>query len=219
MSGKLKHQLAGKRFGKWTVIKYAGNGRWKSKCDCGTEDDVLCWNLVSGHTVRCDKCRMAWLTKHGQAGYPYKFPAKPTYHTWQGMKKRCLDKKNVAYKHYGGRGITVCERWKSDFRNFLADMGEKPPGKTLDRIDNNGNYEPSNCRWSTWLEQAQNKRNVKIITCKGEKVSISEAARRINRNSGHLYVLLRDQGWPDIDVSILPRDNPKRFLIQHLSKQ
>ena len=95
----------------------------------------------------------------------YKYEArkelKPLYNTWSGMKQRCYDFNNKDYKHYGGRGITVCERWFNSYENFENDMGVRPEGHTLDRIDVNGNYEPSNCKWSTYKEQANNRRNNK----------------------------------------------------------
>lgn len=89
-------------------------------------------------------------TAHGYVGTP-------TYHTWSGMRARCTNPKNKEYARYGGRGITVCEQW-DHFVNFLADMGEKPPGTSIDRIDNAGNYEPGNCRWATAHEQRMNQR-------------------------------------------------------------
>lgn len=94
----------------------------------------------------------------------YWFKRKPLYVTWEGMIRRCSDENSEKYPHYGGRGITVCERWsgKNGYNNFVKDMWPKPAGLTLDRIDNDGNYEPSNCRWATSLEQRHNQRRQKV---------------------------------------------------------
>ena len=96
----------------------------------------------------------------------------PTYNSWAHMKDRCLNPNHPRFRDWGGRGIKVCERWM-DFANFLQDMGEKPEGLTLDRIDNNGNYEPGNCRWATWKEQRQNQRPAKPYVHKNQYLFIA----------------------------------------------
>lgn len=100
----------------------------------------------------------------------------PTYRTWSGMKARCRNKKNPNYPQYGGRGITVCARWDS-FENFLADMGRRPLGTTIDRRDSDGNYEPSNCRWATHLEQMANKKTSVYVECFGKRLKLSDWAK------------------------------------------
>lgn len=119
----------------------------------------------------------------------------PEYKTWAMMLVRCRNKNNHAYPRYGGRGIKVCKRWES-FENFYADVGAKPsPKHSLDRIDNNGNYEPSNCRWATMLEQGRNKRNNAMLTLNGVTKCISEWAdiTGIKRRTIHARI---SYGWP-----------------------
>lgn len=112
-------------------------------------------------------------------GHAIKGNESPTYMSWIGMRKRCLQASHPSYSRYGGRGIAICERW-NDFENFLADMGERPARKSLDRRDNNGNYEPDNCRWATPLEQMANTNVARMIELDGEMVCVPEAARRLN---------------------------------------
>lgn len=152
--------LSGQRFGKWTVVTRDlarcrwGQSLWKCTCDCGNTRSVVAYSLRHGRSVNCGCMRReqvrARATTHGHT-------ASPTYTAWANMIQRCKNARNKRFKDYGGRGIKVCDRWHG-FTVFLADMGEKPPGLTLDRIDNDGNYEPGNCRWATAAEQRANKR-------------------------------------------------------------
>ena len=161
--------LTGKRFDRLTVITKCGmdnNGcfTWLCRCDCGNEIVVSGANLRRGTTKSCGCYKRDMVTSHGMTKTSF-------YHTWQGMRSRCTNKNSKAYQNYGGRGITVCNRWSS-FENFKEDMYESylnhvnefgEDNTSIDRIDVNGNYEPSNCRWATWGEQNNNKRNNKYI--------------------------------------------------------
>lgn len=153
---------------------------YRCLCDCGKETVVMSSDLRSGHTRSCG-CLQAERTstanlKHGHSMGTGK--NSPTYRSWFAMKSRCTNPNNIGYEDYGGRGITVCDRWL-EFVNFLEDMGEKPKGKSLDRIDNDGNYEPGNCRWADNITQANNTRKNRYLTHNGRTQSLSEWAREL----------------------------------------
>lgn len=124
---------------------------------------------------------------------------KKTKQCWSDMKQRCYNKNALQYKNYGARGISVCDRWLESFDNFLSDMGVKPNGMTIDRIDVNGNYGPSNCRWATNDDQQKNKRNCHLITFNGETLTRRDWAKKIGLHEATLQCRIK-RGWPIEDV-------------------
>ena len=157
--------IAGQRFGRWAVIRRDGSdargqSMWFCRCECGIERRVLGASLRSGKSISCgcwNRERTSATTRTHGEGH-----GSPEFLTWCTMRRRCSDPMFKGWKNYGGRGIKVCERWNNSYEAFLTDMGRKPsPAHSIDRIDNDGNYEPGNVRRATAGMQSINKRNVK----------------------------------------------------------
>ena len=162
--------LSGQRFHWLTVIERASNNkggkaRWLCRCDCGKTTIVQSACLRTGHTKSCGCYGITHSIIHGEAKHGQRTKE---YSAWRTMKDRCLNPRNSRYDSYGGRGIRVCNRWLHNYENFLFDMGRSPEGLTMERIDNNGNYEPGNCKWATQKEQACNRRDNVYIEHNGK---------------------------------------------------
>lgn len=197
----------GTRFGRWTVIgPREGVGRKQRiacSCDCGSTRLVSVDSLRRGGSTSCGcwkgaKCS-ASTRKHGGCRIP-------EYQSWGHLKRRCLNPTDAAYDHYGGRGITVCERWQGPdgFANFYADMGPRPsPKHSIDRIDNNGPYSPENCRWATSSEQGRNTRGNRFLTFEDRTQCLQDWSDEIGIDSSILSTRLR-RGWPVEDALTRP---------------
>lgn len=186
--------LIGQRFGALRVVKREGSARngaataptWLVKCDCGGTKVVRGANLRKGATTSCG-CKQR---PHGMFGTP-------EYSAWTAMQQRCSNPKARAWKSHGARGISVCPRWTGPqgFERFFADMGRRPTGQhSLDRIDNNGHYEPSNCRWATLKQQARNKRTSRVLVVDGVSATVAEWAERVGLGTSTLKERLK-RGW------------------------
>jgi hypothetical protein len=204
MAGIKKADLTGERFGRLTVIKQNGckgpRKQWLCQCDCGGFRNVITSNLRCGHTRSCG-CLWRELNKtHGKT-------KTPTYVLWAAMLRRCNTKSHTGYSNYGARGIKVCERW-NDFSNFLADMGERPEGLSIERLDNNGPYSPENCVWASRQEQSNNTRRNRMLSHNGQTRSVAQWAAILGCSEGTIRSRLR-LGWSVATALTKPID--KRY--------
>ncbi len=207
--GKLN--LSGQTYEYLTVLREKGKNKhgqtlWECKCFCEAIVDVVGSALRSGHTKSCG-CQSRRLTteaniKHGMSS---RKGNTPTYNTWKRMVQRCTNPNSKEYPNYGGRGITICERWLK-FEKFLADMGERPENASIDRIDNSQGYYPDNCRWSTRSEQQRNRRNNRLITFNGKTQCLEDWAAEIGIRSDVLIKRLK-LGWSIEETLTKPLDS------------
>jgi lambda repressor-like predicted transcriptional regulator len=190
---ELMPQVIGQKFGRLTVIDYWDTKdrkrRWLLSCKCGNLVVETLPQLKARKRTSCGCFVIERKTKHG---YARRGDYSTTYRAWRDMLGRCRPN-SQNWKHYGARGIKVCERWLS-FANFLADMGERPAGLSLDRKDVNGDYEPGNCRWATTIEQRRNTRRNKFLTYGGQTKTLAEWAEEKGLHRNTLYYRLK-RGW------------------------
>jgi len=198
LRGRFK-EIIGMRYGRLVVLEYARTGDrrqsyWNCKCDCGNIVEVRRNGLVRGNTTSCGCYQKESAARHISTVQLTHGKSKSIeYKAWLNMRSRCQYQASQRYKNYGARGIKICDAW-CDFANFLVDMGECPPGYTLERIDINGDYEPSNCRWATNYDQNRNRTNNRFFTINGITKIITDWCIDYNIKITTVYGRLR-RGW------------------------
>lgn len=202
-----------REFGRWTVLRFLRRTKfdiWLCRCQCGTEREVRLETLVGGMSISCGcyKKEMATkrLTRHGRSGTP-------EYWVWAAMIQRCHNPNSVGYANYGARGIHVCDRWRSSFANFFADMGSRPsPKLQIDRKKNELGYEPGNCVWATQKENMGHRRNARLLTHNG----VTQSVTRWGEQTGlglHLILSRIDMmGWTVERALTQPRRKKKEMV-------
>lgn len=203
--------MLGERFGRLLVVKEhpkrqrAGHVCWVCQCDCGTRYIVQGRSLRTGYTKSCG-CFAREQSSKRETTHGHTKNARPsrTYSSWAAMMSRCYNKRSKDYKRYGAKGISVCRHWHK-FENFLNDMGIRPEGKSIDRLDPAGNYNPRNCRWATAKEQVQNRRpsNYKVSEAHKRKLA------RLKRKFWIVWRAARNVNRPDLPITHWSKDNPR----------
>lgn len=200
---------AGDRFGMLTIIERTKNeGFHRSflcRCDCGALATERASRLTTGYRQSCG-CLKGGKARHGHTSGGIN---SPTYKSWSSMVERCRNHKSPSYSSYGGAGVSICPRWYT-FENFLEDMGPRPAGTTLDRIDGAGNYEASNCRWATPFQQNNNLKSNVLMTFNGRTRTLPEWARELGLDQKLIRSRLR-RGLSDEDALTLPHRSPKGY--------
>lgn len=203
--------LTGQRFGRLVVVERgpnAGTGtsskaRWYCRCDCGNTSLVYTSALRGGLTKSCG----CWRVENGiilarPLNRTHGKSSTAAFARWISMRQRCFNPNRKDWPNYGGRGITICDRWMS-FENFYTDMGDPPPGMQIERVDNNGNYEPGNCVWATPVQQGRNRRNNRRINASGETKTLSTWAENIGAAESTVSDRIK-RGWSKEDAVTVP---------------
>lgn len=211
-----KLQLSGKRFTKLLVLKEVETGKggsfWECRCDCGNITVIRGTMLTFGKTRSCGCLKrevlLSRITTHGAS-------KTSEFWAWVSMKERCTNPKLRSYKNYGGRGIKVCARWMQSFGNFIADMGWKPsPNHSLDRKDNDGDYTPENCRWSTSFEQGSNMRKSVLITAFGKTLCAEEWGRKTGISAPTIRHRIRSGIPTELALTVKGRSIPRGLFVE-----
>jgi hypothetical protein len=187
--------LSNQVFTRLTAVSFLslnGRGYWLCECECGNKSRVPANRLLSGRVKSCGCLKAERIAKGTNLQHGLSYTS--THAVWASMKSRCTNRNQRCYPRYGGRGISVCERWLS-FVNFYADMGDKPDGMSLDRIDPNGNYEPSNCRWATKYTQANNTRTNRFLHFNGETRSVADWGRHLGISAKAISDRINKHKW------------------------
>lgn len=205
--------MVGQRFGRLIVESRAPRERWKARnaellclCDCGQRSTVTGCNLRSGKTRSCG-CYARDVA--GQNTLRHGMYDSPEYTAWEHIKQRCTNASCHNYRDYGGRGIKVCPEWLDSFDRFYADMGPRPAGCGIDRIDNDGDYCPGNCRWATQREQARNRRSNTYVVHNGVQLCIAEAAQMAGLSPKTIGTRMR-RGWQGADLFLPVGSRPSK---------
>lgn len=207
--------MVGRKFGRLLVTARAPNDRWRAarwycRCECGNSTVVTGSDLRSGHTVSCGCWNADRFSAVGKSNRTHGHSQiTRTYRIWGGMKRRCLNRNDPAFPHYGGRGIKVCDRWMA-YANFLADMGECPPGFSIERINVNGNYEPENCKWIPQSDQQNNRTDSQFLVFRGEKMTVSQFARLVGIKVELTVYRITRRGWTPERASHPPRAQSRK---------
>jgi len=169
------------QYGLLTPLKYShskpnkkSDEYWVYKCDCGNEKTCRLYDVKRGKINSCGCIHKKQLAKRNKSNSKHGYFGTPTYESWASIIERCCNTNNSNYKYYGAKGITMCQKWRESFKEFLKDMGERPEGFCIDRIDVYGNYEPDNCRWASAKTQANNRTNNRKINFNYQNLNLSE---------------------------------------------